>query len=70
MGVGMISVLLLFSQTLSLLDSICIKVTYVSEFGFLLLQVSSELSKRKTPEDWNLHEEAWCRPEHRDPLWG
>lgn len=73
--VGMINVysvpclLLLFSQALSLLDSICIKVNYVSGFGILLLQVSPDSPKGKTSKDWNLNEElsstGW--PEHREP---
>lgn len=61
--------LLLSSQTLSSFDSICIKVSYVSGFGFLPLQVFPNSSKGKTPEDCSLNEETsytgWT--EHRDP---
>lgn len=61
--------LLLFSQALSLLDSICIKMSYVCGFGILLLQVPPDSSKGKTSKDLNLNEELSCTswPEHRDP---
>ena len=42
--------LLLFCKTLSLFDSVSIKVSYVYRFGFLLLSISPDSSKGKTLE--------------------